>query len=63
MNNLKVRAKKMTTKKNKLWPILAFFIPVALMMLIYVCIGILPTGEKTVLTIDLNTQYIAFFPI
>lgn len=51
----------MTTKKNKLWPILAFFIPVALMMLIYVCIGILPTGEKTVLTIDLNTQYIAFF--
>lgn len=40
---------------------LAFFIPIIVMSVVYICIGIFPFGEKSLLTIDLYHQYIDFF--
>ena len=41
--------------------LLAFIIPVFLMYLLYVSIGIFPFGDKTVLGLDLNAQYVDFY--
>lgn len=40
---------------------LAFLIPCLLMILIYACVGIYPFGKKSLLTVDLAGQYVAFF--
>lgn len=40
---------------------LAFLIPVVLMVIIYGCMGIYPFGKKSLLTVDLAGQYVAFF--
>lgn len=39
----------------------AFFIPVILMFITYVLFGVAPFGERSVLTLDLNGQYIYYF--
>lgn len=41
--------------------LLAFIIPVFLMYLLYVSIGIYPFGDRTVLGLDLNAQYVDFY--
>lgn len=43
-----------------LLPAAAFLLPVMLLLGIYACLGIYPWGEHTVLTIDLNNQYLSF---
>ncbi len=48
-------------KKNKIYYLLAFLIPTVLMVLIYACVGIYPFGKKSLLTVDLAGQYVAFF--
>lgn len=49
--------------KNKkiLYYFLSFFIPALLITIIYACIGIYPFGKKSLLTVDLAGQYVAFF--
>lgn len=49
--------------KNKkvLYCLLSFFIPALLITIIYACIGIYPFGKKSLLTVDLAGQYVAFF--
>lgn len=39
----------------------AFLIPVIIMIAVYRMVGIYPFGDKTVMTIDLNNQYVSFF--
>lgn len=41
--------------------LLAFLIPSILMLIIYACVGIYPFGKKSLLTVDLAGQYVAFF--
>lgn len=41
--------------------ILAFLIPCLLILGIYACIGIYPFGKKSLLTVDMAGQYVAFF--
>lgn len=41
--------------------VLAFFIPVILMFITYILFGVHPFGERSVLTLDLNGQYIYYF--
>ena len=40
---------------------LAFFIPVVLMYISYAIFGLYPFGEKSVLALDLNAQYVYYF--
>ena len=49
--------------KNKkvLYYLLSFFIPALILTLIYACVGIYPFGKKSLLTVDLAGQYVAFF--
>ncbi|MBQ4064890.1 MAG: YfhO family protein [Clostridia bacterium] len=47
-------------EKNK-YLFLAFGIPMILMFIIYVAMDFWPFGDKMVLTLDLNGQYISFF--
>ena len=46
-------------EKKYLYP--SFLLPVAIMMLVYACLGMFPIGERTVLILDMNGQYIYFF--
>lgn len=39
----------------------SFFLPVIVMLAVYALLGIYPFGAKTILTIDLNNQYISYF--
>lgn len=39
----------------------AFLIPVILMGIAYVTFGIYPFGEKSVLSLDLNAQYVFYY--
>ena len=48
-------------KKKKVNYLLAFLIPSIVMILIYACVGIYPFGKKSLLTVDLAGQYVAFF--
>ncbi len=43
------------------YAILAFFIPVALMIAAYISFEIWPFGEHSVLSLDLNAQYVFYF--
>ena len=46
--------------KNKKYYILSFLIPCIMMILLYMCVGVIG-GNKNILTVDLADQYIAFF--
>ena len=41
--------------------VLVFLIPILVMMVLYACIGVYPFGKKSLLTVDLAGQYVAFF--
>lgn len=43
------------------WYFLAFFLPVVLMYISYAIFGLYPFGEKSVLALDLNAQYVYYF--
>lgn len=40
---------------------LSFFIPAVLMLLVYVCMGMAPFGDKNILSMDMADQYVDFF--
>ncbi len=46
--------------KNRLW-LGAFFLPVAIMYLVYSCFGVHPYGDMSVLVLDLNGQYVSYY--
>lgn len=46
--------------KNKKYIFLSFLIPCILMVLLYLTVGVIG-GEKSILTVDLADQYVAFF--
>lgn len=48
-------------KKKIINYFLAFLIPCIVMILLYMIVGIYPFGSKTVLTVDLQDQYVEFF--
>ena len=48
-------------KKSKKYLWFAFFAPALLMLVSYFAYGVFPFGEKSVLVLDLNAQYVYFF--
>lgn len=48
-------------KNKKIGYLLAFLIPSLIMVLVYACVGIYPFGNKSLLTVDMAGQYVAFF--
>lgn len=46
--------------KNKAY-ILSFFIPAALLFASYMIFGVYPSGERSVLALDLNAQYVYYY--
>lgn len=46
--------------KNKAY-FLAFFLPVAILFVSYIIFGVWPFGERSVLSLDLNAQYVYYF--
>jgi len=56
-----VRDKAMGKKLSPLFYIAAFFIPALLTLIAYAAFGIFPFGERSVLALDLNGQYIYYF--
>lgn len=43
------------------WGLLIFFLPVAIMYLVYSCFGVHPYGDLSVLVLDLNGQYVSYY--
>ena len=50
--------KRLWNVKYLLW---CFFLPAALMWLIYIAMKVYPFGEESVLVLDLNAQYVYYF--
>ena len=48
-------------KKKIINYFIAFLIPCVLMLLLYALVGIYPFGNKTILTVDMQDQYVEFF--
>ena len=48
-------------KKKIINYFIAFLIPCVLMLLLYELVGIYPFGNKTILTVDMQDQYVEFF--
>lgn len=46
-------------EKSYLYP--SFLLPVVIMLLVYACLGMFPIGDRTILILDMNGQYIYFF--
>ena len=46
-------------EKKYLYP--SFFLPIVIMLLVYACLGMFPIGDRTILILDMNGQYIYFF--
>lgn len=50
-----------TRNSNLSLPIISFILPITLLVVTYYLLGITPFGEMSLLTIDLNGQYISYF--
>ena len=48
-----------TKSKKYLYP--SFLLPVGVMLIVYAILGIFPFGERSILTLDMNAQYIYYF--
>ncbi|MBQ4510302.1 MAG: YfhO family protein [Clostridia bacterium] len=46
-------------EKSYLYP--SFVLPIIIMLLVYACLGMFPVGDRTILILDMNGQYIYFF--
>ena len=53
--------KDLFKNKKTIYYLLSFIIPASLITIIYACAGIYPFGQKSLLTVDLAGQYVAFF--
>lgn len=61
--------KKMPEFLAKIWHFIksraylypSFFVPVGVILAVYAIIGIFPFGERSILTLDMNAQYIYYF--
>lgn len=52
---------KNTNKHNIIRMLAAFFIPAAVMLFVYACMGVYPFGGRSLLCNDLQAQYVSFF--
>ena len=50
--------KKLYDKKY-LYP--SFLLPIVIMSIVYICLGIFPYGDRSILILDMNAQYVYFF--
>ena len=48
-------------RRDQKYLILCFCVPMAIMWLMYICRGVFPFGQESVLVLDLNGQYVYFF--
>lgn len=55
----KDRAFRFLYSKRYLYP--SFLIPVGIMLVVYVLLSIFPFGQRSILTLDMNAQYIYYF--
>lgn len=46
-------------EKKYLYP--SFLLPIIIMLLVYACLGMFPIGDRTILILDMNGQYVYFF--
>ncbi len=46
-------------EKKYLYP--SFLLPIGIMLVVFGCLGIFPFGDRTILVLDMNGQYIYFF--
>lgn len=49
------------TLRERKYLLICFFLPAAIMWLIYITMEVYPFGENSVLVLDLNGQYVYFF--
>ena len=49
---------KLSTKKYMLY---AFFVPMAIMLLLFIFLGMVPLGKTSIFILDMNAQYVYFF--
>ena len=54
-------AEKRGQKFKPLYYVAAFLVPFLLTFVSYICFDVYPFGERSVLTLDLNGQYIYYF--
>ncbi len=54
-------AERKGTKFKPLYYVIAFLVPFLLTFVSYICFDVYPFGERSVLTLDLNGQYIYYF--
>lgn len=47
--------------KDKYYYYLAFGLPIVILIITYICMGMSPFGEKSILTLDMDGQYVYFF--
>ena len=59
LGNAWARLWSFTKSKKYLYP--SFLLPVGVMLIVYAILGIFPFGERSVLTLDMNAQYIYYF--
>ncbi len=57
----KLNQNQKTKKGNKSYLLFAFLAPALLMLAAYFAFGVFPFGQKSVLVLDLNAQYVYFF--
>ncbi len=57
----KLSQKFISFSKDKYYYYLAFGIPVVILIITYICMEMSPFGEKSVLTLDMDGQYVYFF--
>jgi len=57
----KLSRKFVNFSKDKYYYYLAFGIPIAILIFTYICMEMSPFGEKSVLTLDMDGQYVYFF--
>ena len=57
----KISKKFINFSKDKYYYYLAFGLPVVILIITYICMQMSPFGEKSVLTLDMDGQYVYFF--
>lgn len=51
----------MNIKEKNKYKLIAFLIPISVMLVISVYYGIFPFGDSTIMTVDMTNQYVSFF--
>jgi len=55
----KQKSKDFLIEKRHIYP--SFFLPMLIIVIVYMIIGVFPRGDRSILTLDMNAQYIYYF--